>query len=366
MEKQYILAIDQGTSSTKTVLFNDEGNIVSRASVPLNSYYTGSFAEQDPEEIYRNVLESVKVCIREAEKNRREELFIAACGISNQRETFILWDKEGAPLYNAVLWQCRRSVSICERLQQQGHAQIIHEKTGLIIDPYFSATKLIWLAENNQTVRKAIDKGEAFFGTVDTWLLYRLTGGKNYFTDYTNASRTMFFNLNTLAWDEELLHLFNLKNLNLPVCKPSSHFFGQSDFEGILKLKVPLCAMIGDSHAAAFGEGCFHQGEAKATMGTGCSILLNVGKKAKYSGKGMVSTVCWSTKDTVHYALEGIIVSCGATIEWHSADHCLLLHYLWGMAVHKSCRLPSFRRADHVTLKHFARSHGDTRPVIVR
>ncbi|HWB27266.1 MAG TPA: glycerol kinase GlpK [Chitinophagaceae bacterium] len=313
---QYILAIDQGTSSTKTIVFDSKSNVIARASVPLTSYYTGSFAEQVPGEIYNNVLASVSACLKEFKENGGNETEIVTCGISNQRETFVIWDKNGMPLYNAILWQCKRSVDICERLTQQGYSETIKHKTGLIIDPYFSGTKVMWLYENVSYVKAAVDAGEAYFGTVDTWLLYKLSGGKYYYTDYTNASRTMFFNLAKLSWDEELLALFNLQNLNLPACMPSSHYFGETNFNGLLKTPVGISAMIGDSHAAAFGEGCYHAGEAKATMGTGCSVLMNVGNTVKHSDNGMVSTVCWSTTGAVCYALEGVIVTCSATIEW--------------------------------------------------
>jgi glycerol kinase len=312
----YILAIDQGTSSTKTLIFNEQGGIAAKATEPLISYHEGGFAEQVPDEIYSNALASVAACIKAFKKESGDISAIKACGISNQRETFIIWDKRGKPLYNAVLWQCKRSIAICERMKQQGLEQIIKQKTGLIIDPYFSGTKLIWLYENVETIKQAIDNSNAWFGTVDTWLLYKLSGGKQYSTDYTNASRTMFFNLETLSWDKELLELFNLSKLNLPECKPSSNWFGETDFDGLLDEPISISAMIGDSHAAAFGEGCFNNGTAKATLGTGCSILMNVGNKVKYSDNGMISTICWSTKDKIQYALEGVVVTCGATIEW--------------------------------------------------
>jgi glycerol kinase len=317
MNKQYILAIDQGTSGTKALIFDEEGKLCAKASETLKTnYLANGFVEQDPEEIFQNVLSSTGQCIESFEKNGVNVNDIATCGISNQRETFVVWNKEGRPLYNAVVWQCKRSIDICERLKKQNLQQKIKGKTGLLIDPYFSGTKLIWLYENNDAVRKAIDNGEAYFGTIDTWLLYKLTGGKNYSTDYTNASRTLFFDLSTLSWDKELLNTFGLSKLNLPECKPSSNLFGETNFNGLLKRSISISAMIGDSHAAAFGEGCFNEGAAKATLGTGCSILMNIGDKMKYSDKGMVTTICWSTENKVQYALEGVIVSCGATIEW--------------------------------------------------
>ena len=194
--------------------------------------------------------------------------------------------------------------------------EIVQSKTGLFIDPYFSGSKLIWLYENNGKVRQAIDAGKAYFGTVDTWLLYKLTNGQRYLTDYTNASRTLFFNLNTLTWDQDLLATFGLSKLNLPGLKPSSAFFGESNFNGLFDHILPITSLIGDSHAAAFGEGCFTPGTAKATLGTGCSIIMNIGERPTTSKNGMVTTICWSTEGRVEYALEGVIVTCGATIEW--------------------------------------------------
>jgi glycerol kinase len=195
-------------------------------------------------------------------------------------------------------------------------AELISQKTGLVIDPYFSATKLIWLLQNNDVVRTAVQNGNAFFGTIDTWLLYKFTNGKEYATDYTNASRTLLFNLHTLSWDEELINIFGVKGVNLPVIKASAALFGETVLDNLFSRPVPVTALIGDSHAAAFGEGCFETGTAKATLGTGCSILMNIGNKPVQSKNGMITTICWSTEQRIDYALEGVIVTCGATIEW--------------------------------------------------
>lgn len=318
MEKVYLLAIDQGTSSTKTIVFDNGGKVIAKASVPLKTHYTeGGFVEQKPEEIYQNVLESVNECLTALKNSGLDQAQIKTCGISNQRETFVIWDVNGEPLYNAVVWQCKRSVEICQRLLAvPGLEDEIKTKTGLLIDPYFSGTKLIWLYENDAKVKAAVDAGRAYFGTVDTWLLYKLTDGKKYLTDHTNASRTLFFNLQTLTWDRELLGKFGLSNLNLPEIRSSAANYGASNFEGLFAEPVSIDSMIGDSHAAAFGEGCFEPGTAKATLGTGCSIMMNIGGEVKASGNGMVTTICWSTEERVDYALEGVIVSCGATIEW--------------------------------------------------
>jgi glycerol kinase len=314
---KYVLSIDQGTSSTKTIIFNEQGKVIARGHEPLHTHYLADgFVEQEPEAIVQNVLTSVKQCLEEFKRQNRDVRAIKAIGISNQRETFVVWDKTGRPLYNAVVWQCKRSVDICERLKPLPVATDIKTKTGLLVDPYFSGTKLVWLYENVATVRTAIDKGEAYFGTIDSWLLYKFTNGKSYYTDYTNASRTLFFNIATLDWDAELLQSFNLASLNLPKCVPSSYMFGETDLLGILQQPIPVTGMIGDSHAAAFGQACFEPGSAKATLGTGCSVMMNIGDKPKASATGMVTTICWATEQQVCYALEGVIVTCGATIEW--------------------------------------------------
>jgi glycerol kinase len=316
-KKKFILAIDQGTSSTKSLVFDDNGEAIAKGSESLQTrYLDNGFVEQDPEDIIRNVVASVEKCLQQFEKKGFDRNEIAAIGISNQRETFVVWDKDGQPLHPAVVWQCKRSVQVCDQLKERGLPDTVRQKTGLVIDPYFSATKLIWLFQHNDVVRAAIKNGQAFFGTIDTWLLYRLTGGKQYLTDHTNASRTLFFNLHTLQWDEELIAAFGLTGICLPQVRPSSSFFGETTLQGIFAKPLPVMALIGDSHAAAFGEGCFEAGTAKATMGTGSSILMNIGSEPQLSHNGMVTTVCWSTEDRVDFAYEGVIVSCGATIEW--------------------------------------------------
>jgi glycerol kinase len=317
MKNVYILAVDQGTSSTKCLIFDQQGVVVAKAAVPLKTYYLeDGFVEQEAGAIYQNVLDAVKECTGKFKAKGGDLSKINTCGISNQRETFVIWDKKGTPLHNAIVWQCKRSVSICGELKNDGLEPLIKERTGLIIDPYFSGSKMVWLYRNNDKIKNAVINGNAYFGTVDTWLLYKLTHGNEYATDHTNASRTLFFNLETLEWDREILNALGLSNLNLPQIKPSSSFYGSSDFGGIFSAPLSITAMIGDSHAAAFGEGCFEPGTAKATLGTGCSILMNIGEAPKKSANGMVTTICWSTEERVDYALEGVIVSCGATIEW--------------------------------------------------
>ncbi|WP_319498361.1 glycerol kinase GlpK [uncultured Cohaesibacter sp.] len=308
-----ILSIDQGTSGTKAILFDRAGRPKAKGSVALASIFPQpGYVEQDPEAIYRNVIDAVRACF----KAYGETPDIVACGISNQRETFVLWDREGKPLNNAVVWQCKRSTGICEALKGTSLEADIRARTGLIIDPYFSGSKVIWLNRNEPAIAEAIRKGDAFFGTIDSWLTYRLTGGKSHVCDITNACRTLFFNLHTLEWDRGLLEQMGLSGLNLPALVRSAARVGETDLDGLIEAPVPITGMIGDSHAAAFGEGCLVPGSAKVTMGTGSSILMNVGSKPAPAENGMVSTICWATGDRVDYALEGIIVSCGATIQW--------------------------------------------------
>ena len=318
MSKSYILSIDQGTSGTKAIIFDEFGKVVIKTTEPLKSYYpTSSFVEQDPHDIYQSVINAVKSCITQFKVEFPGEAHnIISCGISNQRETFVLWDKNGNPLHNAVVWQCKRSVDVCERLKESNLESAVNSSTGLTIDPYFSATKVMWLNENNDKVKKAIDNGEAYFGTVDTWLLYKLTNGKSFKTEYTNASRTLFFNIYNLEWDKPLLKAFNIEKLNLPEVTFSSDHFGDSTFENTFKNALPITGIIGDSQAAFFGEECFTNGMAKATLGTGSSILWNAKNLPKKAKNGMLTTIGWSIEGQVNYAVEGVIVSCGSTIEW--------------------------------------------------
>lgn len=319
--KKYILAIDQGTSSTKTILFDELGLAVAKGSVDLKTnYFDNGFVEQNPEDIYQNVFDSVRLCLNNFTDQGLQLTDIVSCGISNQRETFVLWDKNGKALAPAVVWACKRSINICTDLIEKGQNDTIKQKTGLLLDPYFSGTKLLWLLQNDAALKEKVTQGEVYFGTVDCWLLYKLSNGTHFKTDYTNASRTLLFNIHTLKWDAEILEKWELNNLNLPQVCPSSHDFGEMDLSQIfgnnINISIPITALIGDSHAASFGEGCFEKGTAKVTMGTGSSIMMNIGDEAVLSNFGMLTTICWSTEDRIDYALEGAIVSCGSTIEW--------------------------------------------------
>ncbi len=318
MSGNYILAVDQGTSSTKAMVFGRDGSLVVSASRALDTRYnTKGWAEQDPDALYKSVVDAVGDVIEKLEYDHHIQRGQVACaGIANQRETALVWDAEGKPLYPAVVWQCKRSVSICSELKEAGCEPEIRARTGLIIDPYFSGTKLTWLRRNHKPVRAALSRGEAFFGTVDTWLLYRLTGGAVYATDTTNASRTLLFNIKTLSWDTELLRLLDLTGLRTPSVRPSSHEYGTSDFGGVFPKQVPITAMIGDSHSAFFGERCFETGDAKATLGTGCSVLLHAGNVAPLPYTSTMSTIGFSIPGRLVYALEGIIVSAGSVLTW--------------------------------------------------
>ena len=314
---QYILSIDQGTSGTKSLIFSTEGIPVAKGHSALNSQYPQpGFVEQKPEEIYQTVLSSVKKCLEEFSEKGYKISDIQTCGLTNQRETFLLWDQAGRPLTKAIVWQCKRSVKICQRLKKQGWEQEFRERTGLLMDPYFSGSKLLWLIENDKNIKTKLDNDEVFFGTIDTWTLYRLTNGQSYFTDFTNACRTMFFNIHTLQWDSYLLEEFDLQSLHLPEAVHSGHGFGKTNFNELIDHTIPIEGMIGDSHAAAFGEQCLKEGTAKATLGTGSSILMNTGDELYPTVNGLLGTICWSTHKEVTYGLEGAIVSCGSTLEW--------------------------------------------------
>lgn len=315
---KYVIAIDQGTSSTKTIIFNEEGNAVAKGQVDLHTnYFDNGFVEQNPEDIYKNVTDSVNVCLDDFKSKGLNLSDIISGGISNQRETFVLWDKFGEALTPAVVWACKRSVNICQELIDKGQNELIIQKTGLIIDPYFSATKLLWLLENDAVLKEKLQKGDIYFGTVDCWLLYKMTKGKSFKTDYTNAHRTLIFNIHSLQWDKEILALWSLEKLNLPKVCPSSYSFGTWNFAFENKnISLEITSLIGDSHAATFGEGCFEAGTAKVTLGTGSSIMMNTGSKPVFSKNGMLTTICWSTENRVDFALEGAIVACGSTIEW--------------------------------------------------
>ena len=312
--KKYLMALDQGTTSSRCIIFNKQGEIVSSAQKEFTQYFPESgWVEQDPNEIWSSEL---GVMVEAMARKGIESDEIAAIGITNQRETTICWDRiTGEPVYNAIVWQCRRTAPMVDRLKEEGYEEIIKSKTGLILDPYFSATKIAWILENVEGARDKADRGELMFGTVDTWLIYKLTKGKVYATDYTNAARTMLFNIHTLEWDKELLELFNIPETMLPEVKNSSELYGMTD-ETVFGGVVAIAGVAGDQQAALFGQCCFNEGEGKNTYGTGCFLLMNTGKKAVVSRNGLLTTIAIGLNGDVQYALEGSVFVSGAAIKW--------------------------------------------------
>lgn len=312
--QKYIMAIDQGTTSSRCIIFNKKGEIISSAAKEFTQYFPqNGWVEQDPQEIWASQL-AVMAEAMAAKGIEGSEL--AAVGITNQRETTILWDKNtGEPVYHAIVWQCRRTAPVIDALKKQGLEKLIREKTGLIPDPYFSATKIAWILEHVEGAREKAQRGDLLFGTVDTWLIYKLTKGKVHATDYTNASRTMLFNIHTLEWDQELLNLFEIPDSLLPKVLPSSAVYGYTE-EKVFGSAIPIAGVAGDQQAALFGQCCFDEGEAKNTYGTGCFLLMNTGKKAVASRNGLLTTIAVDGKGEVCYALEGSVFVAGAAVKW--------------------------------------------------
>ena len=269
--------------------------------------------EHNPDEIWGSQLRAARGAMKKVGASPED---IAAIGITNQRETTIVWERStGNPVYNAIVWQCRRTAEFCDTLKENGMEEIIRAKTGLVIDPYFSASKIRWILDNVEGARAKAEAGELLFGTVDTWLIYKLTGGRVHATDYSNASRTMLFNINTLDWDDELLTLFDIPRAMLPTLCPSSHRFGETE-ASLFGSEIPIAAAIGDQQAALFGQGCFDRGDAKNTYGTGGFLLMNTGEAPVFSSNGLVTSVAWGLDGKINYALEGSVFICGAAIQW--------------------------------------------------
>ena len=311
---KYVMALDAGTTSNRCILFNEKGEICSVAQKEFTQYFPKpGWVEHDADEIWSTQL---GVAVEAMSKIGATAKDIAAIGITNQRETVIVWDKKtGEPVYYAIVWQCRRTAEYCDGLKEQGLTDMIRKKTGLIIDAYFSATKIRWILEHVEGARERAERGELLFGTVETWLIWKLTGGKAHVTDYSNASRTMLFNINTLEWDEEILKILDIPRSMLPKPMPSSCIYAETDpayFGGA----IPIGGAAGDQQAALFGQTCFQAGEAKNTYGTGCFLLMNTGEKPVYSENGLVTTIAWGLDGKVHYALEGSIFVAGAAIQW--------------------------------------------------
>lgn len=311
----YILSLDQGTSSSRAILFDKNGNIKAISQKEFTQYYPQpAWVEQNPAEIWQTQMAVAKEVIKIAAIKPNE---IAAIGITNQRETTVLWDKNnGKPIYNAIVWQDRRTAGICDELKKNGLEPHIKENTGLVADAYFSGTKIKWILENVPNAKNAAEKGDILFGTIDTWLIWNLTGGKVHATDYTNASRTMLFNIKTLAWDETMLKTLSIPKQILPEVKNSSDDYGQTLTELFDGTSIKICGVAGDQQAALFGQACFDDGMAKNTYGTGCFMLMNTGTKRIQSEKGLLTTIAWGLNGKVNYALEGSVFIAGAAIQW--------------------------------------------------
>lgn len=312
MLKKYIVAFDQGTTSSRAVLFDDQGAIVSISQKEFTQIFPKSgWVEHDPEEIWKSQIDVFNQLMK---KNEISPEQIVAIGITNQRETAVVWDKNtGEAIYNAIVWQDTRTSDICDNLKAQGLSDYVREKTGLVIDSYFSGTKIKWMLDHVDGARERAEAGDLLFGTVDSWLVWKMTNGKAHLTDYTNASRTMLFDIKTLQWDEKLRETLGIPAAMLPKVVPSSYHFG--DFK-VKNTDIPIMGIAGDQQAALFGQACFEPGTAKNTYGTGCFMLLNTGSELKYSKNGLLTTIAATADGSIHYALEGSIFIAGAAIQW--------------------------------------------------
>lgn len=311
---KYVMALDQGTTSSRAIIFDENGTIKGVTNREFTQIYPKpGWVEHDPMEIWGS---QIGVAREVLSKSGLSPSDIAAIGITNQRETTIVWDKNtGKPVYNAIVWQCRRTAPICDELKAKGLTEKIREKTGLVIDAYFSGTKVKWILDNVEGAREKAEKGELLFGNVDTWLIWNLTGGKVHVTDYSNASRTMLFNIHTLDWDDEILQELDIPRAMLPKPMPSSHIYGYTTNE-VFGGEVPIAGDAGDQQAALFGQACYAPGTAKNTYGTGCFMLMNTGEKAVTSESGLLTTIAWGVDGKVEYALEGSIFIAGAVVQW--------------------------------------------------
>ncbi len=315
MSKQYVLAIDQGTTSSRAIVFDKKGDIVTVTQKEFTQYFPKpGWVEHDAMEIWS----SVQAVVAEALAHEAVSAdAIAAIGITNQRETAVVWDKTtGKPVYNAIVWQSRQTMGICDELKAKGLNDKVREKTGLLIDAYFSGTKVKWILDNVEGAREKAEKGDLLFGTIDSWLVWKLTGGNVHVTDYTNASRTLMYNIHELKWDEELLEMLTVPKTMLPEVRPSSEVYGNTSKEAFQGLELPIAGMAGDQQAALFGQACFSEGMAKNTYGTGCFMLMNTGEKAVASKNGLLTTIAWGVDGKIEYALEGSIFVAGSAIQW--------------------------------------------------
>ncbi|RBW69365.1 glycerol kinase GlpK [Bacillus taeanensis] len=316
MTKKYILAIDQGTTSSRAILFNKQGEVIASAQQEFTQHFPKpGWVEHGPQEIWSSVLSVIAQVL--SSKGELSPKDIAAIGITNQRETAVVWDKHtGKPVYNAIVWQSRQTADICEELKEQGYSELVRNKTGLLIDAYFSGTKVKWILDHVEGAREKAENGDLLFGTIDTWLIWKLSGGKSHVTDYTNASRTLLYNIHELKWDEELLAMLDIPASMLPEVRPSSEIYGYTIDYHFFGESVPISGVAGDQQAALFGQACFEKGMAKNTYGTGCFMLMNTGEQAVKSEHGLLTTIAWGVDGKVEYALEGSIFVAGSAIQW--------------------------------------------------
>lgn len=314
MEK-YILSLDQGTTSSRAILFNKDGHIVHVAQKEFTQIFPEpGWVEHNAQEIWGTILAVIATCLIESGVKPKQ---IAGIGITNQRETTVVWDKEsGRPVYNAIVWQSRQTKSICDELQEAGYGELFRSKTGLLIDSYFSGTKVKWILDNVPGAREKAERGDLLFGTIDTWLIWKLTGGNVHVTDYSNASRTLMYNIHELKWDDELLELLTIPKQMLPEVRSSSEVYGKTADFHFFGEEIPIAGAAGDQQAALFGQACFQQGMAKNTYGTGCFMLMNTGEQAVKSSHGLLTTIAWGIDGKVEYALEGSVFVAGSAIQW--------------------------------------------------
>ncbi|MCG1026875.1 glycerol kinase GlpK [Virgibacillus halodenitrificans] len=314
MEK-YMLALDQGTTSSRAIIFNHKGEIVETGQKEFEQFFPKpGWVEHDANEIWTSILSCISEALRKSDVNPEQ---IAGIGITNQRETTVVWDKQtGKPIHKAIVWQSRQTQEICNQLRESGYNDIFRNKTGLLLDPYFSGTKVKWILDHVEGAREKAENGELLFGTMDTWLVYKLTGGKVHVTDYSNASRTLMYNIYDLKWDEELLDILEIPSSMLPEVKASSEVYGNTVNYHFFGQEVPIAGMAGDQQAALFGQTCFEKGMAKNTYGTGCFMLMNTGEEGVQSENGLLTTLAWGVDGKVEYALEGSIFVAGSAIQW--------------------------------------------------
>lgn len=314
-EEKYILSLDQGTTSSRAILFNKRGEIVSLTQKEFTQYYPEpGWVEHNPNEIWQSLLDVIEELLQKVSISPDQ---IDGIGITNQRETTVVWDKNtGEPIYNAIVWQSRQTKDICDELIEKGYEEIVRKKTGLLIDPYFSGTKVKWILDNVKDANNKARNGDLLFGTIDTWIIWKLSGGETHVTDFSNASRTMLFNINTLSWDEELLQIFDVPQSMLPKVKSSSEIYTRTAKWYFQGYNIPIAGIAGDQQAALFGQCCFDKGTAKNTYGTGCFLLMNIGEEPIISKNGLVTTIAWGLDGKVEYALEGSIFNAGAAVQW--------------------------------------------------